>query len=135
VDESATGSVNFLWGKPCFPHLPPSSSRAHPVPRLASRRAEPASGHGYLALTERQKAWVNGQDRRARILAIHLRMPSIDQGVQSFVWAVVFFLYMWLGALALDFPSGASFVIALVLAAAIFLLVRTRGGTSSPSRG
>ena len=24
---------------------------------------------------------------------MHLRMPSIDRGVQSFIWAVVFFLF------------------------------------------
>jgi hypothetical protein len=59
---------------------------------------------------------------------MHLRMPSIDQGVQAFVWAVVFFLYMWLGALAVGFSGGTSFIVSLVLAAAIFLLVRTRGG-------
>lgn len=59
---------------------------------------------------------------------MHLRMPSIDQGVQAFVWSVVFFLYMWLGALVVGFPRGTSFVLSLVLAAAIFLLVRTRGG-------
>lgn len=60
---------------------------------------------------------------------MHLRMPSIDQGVQAFVWALVFFLYLWLGALLLGLPSGTSFVVSLLLAAAIFLLVRTRGGT------
>jgi hypothetical protein len=59
---------------------------------------------------------------------MHLRMPSIDQGVQAFIWALVFFLYMWLGALALDYPTGTSFVVSLVLAAGIFLLVRLRGG-------
>ena len=62
---------------------------------------------------------------------MHLRMPSIDQGVQAFVWTLVFFLYMWLGALALGFPGGTSFVVSLVAAAAIFLLVRTRGGSSA----
>ena len=60
---------------------------------------------------------------------MHLRMPSIDQGVQAFIWAVVFFLVMWLGALALGFPGGTSFVITLLLAGAIFLLVRLRGGS------
>ena len=59
---------------------------------------------------------------------MHLRMPSIDQGVQAFIWSVVFFLIMWLGALALDFPGGVSFVLSLVVAAAIFVLVRVRGG-------
>ena len=61
-------------------------------------------------------------------------MPSIDQGVQAFIWAVVFFLVMWLGALALGFSGGTSFVISLVLAAAIFLIVRTRGGDAPRRR-
>jgi hypothetical protein len=59
---------------------------------------------------------------------MHLRMPSIDQGVQAFVWTVVFFLYMFLGALAVGFPKGTSFIVSLVVAGGIFLLVRTRGG-------
>lgn len=59
---------------------------------------------------------------------MHLRMPSIDQGVQAFVWAFVFFLFLWFGALALKLPGGTSFVISLLTAAAIFLLVRKRGG-------
>ncbi|HXG77059.1 MAG TPA: hypothetical protein VNJ53_10850 [Gaiellaceae bacterium] len=59
---------------------------------------------------------------------MHLRMPSIDHGVQSFVWALVFFLYLWLGSLALGFPGGESLVLSLLAAGAIFLLVRTRGG-------
>jgi hypothetical protein len=59
---------------------------------------------------------------------MHLRMPSIDKGVQAFVWALVFFLYLWLGALAVGFAGGTSFVLSLLVGAAIFLLVRTRGG-------
>ena len=58
---------------------------------------------------------------------MHLRMPSIDQGDQAAVWALVFFLYLWLGAGAVDFPGGTSFVLALLAAGAIFLVVRTRG--------
>ncbi len=60
---------------------------------------------------------------------MHLRAPSIDQGVQAFVWSVVFFLFMWLGALAIDIPGGIAFVVSLVAAGAIFLFVRTRGGS------
>ena len=58
---------------------------------------------------------------------MHLRAPSIDQGVRAFIWSAVFFLFMWLGALAIDVPGGTAFVISLVAAAAIFLFVRTRG--------
>jgi hypothetical protein len=59
---------------------------------------------------------------------MHLRMPSIDKGVQAFLWALVFFLYLWLGALAIGFAGGTSFVLSLLVGAAVFLLVRTRGG-------
>jgi hypothetical protein len=83
VDESATGSVNFLV----------------PGSLLGSR-------------------------------AMHLRAPSIDQGVHAFVWSVVFFLYMWLGALAIEVPGGVAFIVSLVAAAAIFLFVRLRGSDS-----
>ena len=62
-----------------------------------------------------------------RIGAMHLRMPSIDQGVQAFVWAVIFFLILWLGMLAVDVSGGTALILSLVLAAAIFLLVRLRG--------
>ena len=55
---------------------------------------------------------------------MHLRMPSIDQGVQAFVWALVFFLFIWLGRSLVGFPGGTSFVIALVVGGAIFLFVR-----------
>jgi hypothetical protein len=59
---------------------------------------------------------------------MHLRAPSVDQGVHAFAWSVVFFLYMWLGALAIAIPGGAAFVVSLLAACAIFLFVRTRGG-------
>ena len=65
---------------------------------------------------------------------MHLRMPSIDQGVQAFAWAVVFFLFMWLGALAVDVPGGVAFIVSLVAAAAIFVFVRTRGAAPAGSR-
>ena len=59
---------------------------------------------------------------------MHLRTPSIDQGVHAFGWSVVFFFYMWLGALAVEVQGGVAFVVSLVAAGAIFLFVRTRGG-------
>jgi hypothetical protein len=65
---------------------------------------------------------------------MHLRAPSIDQGKLAFVWSVVFFLYMWLGALAIDVPGGVAFVVSLVAAAGIFLFVRTRGADHAGTR-
>ena len=49
---------------------------------------------------------------------MHLRAPSIDHGVQSFLWAVVFFLFLWFGMLAVGVSGATAFVLALVLAAA-----------------
>jgi hypothetical protein len=59
---------------------------------------------------------------------MHLRAPSVDQGAHAFGWSVVFFLYMWLGALAIGVPGGIAFIVPLVFAGLIFLLVRKRGG-------
>jgi hypothetical protein len=61
---------------------------------------------------------------------MHLRAPSVDQGAHAFGWSVVFFLYMWLGALAVDVQGGIAFVVSLVAAAAIFIFIRLRGGNS-----
>jgi hypothetical protein len=61
---------------------------------------------------------------------MHLRAPSVDQGVEAFVWSVVFFVYMWLGALAIAVPGGIAFIVSLVAAAAIFLFIRLRGGNA-----
>jgi hypothetical protein len=65
---------------------------------------------------------------------MHLRAPSVDQGVQAFIWSLVFFLYIWLGALAVDVQGGIAFVVSLVVAAGIFLFVRLRGGDNPPPR-
>lgn len=70
----------------------------------------------------------------ARIATVHLRMPSIDQGVQAFAWALVFFLFLWLGSILIGFPSGTSLVISLLVAGAIFLFVRTRGANAPERR-
>ena len=58
---------------------------------------------------------------------MHLRMPSIDQGVQAFAWAVFFFLLLWIGMLALDVSNATALVLSLLAGAAIFLFVRLRG--------
>jgi glycerol uptake facilitator-like aquaporin len=58
---------------------------------------------------------------------MHLRMPSIDRGVQSFIWAVVFFLFLYFGMVAIAVAKGTAFVISLVVGFLVFLFVRTRG--------
>jgi len=58
---------------------------------------------------------------------VHLRMPSIDHGVQSFAWAVLFFLILWPGMLAVGVSGGTALILSLVAAGAIFLFVRLNG--------
>ena len=58
---------------------------------------------------------------------MHLRMPSIDRGVQSFLWALLFFVVMYFGMVALDIRKGTALLLSLVSSFLIFLYVRTRG--------
>ena len=58
---------------------------------------------------------------------MHLRTPSIDRGVQSFLWSVVFFLVLYFGMVASQSAKGTALLVSLVLAFLIFLFVRTRG--------
>ena len=58
---------------------------------------------------------------------MHLRPPSVDHGVQAFIWAVVFFLFLWFGMLAVGVSQATAFVLALVLGLIIFLFVRIFG--------
>ena len=58
---------------------------------------------------------------------MHLRPPSIDQGVQAGVWAVVFGLVLFFGMLALGIERVTTLVFSVVAAGAIFLFVRLRG--------
>ncbi len=67
------------------------------------------------------------------IAAMHLRMPSIDQGAQAFAWAVFFFLLLWVGMLAVGVSGATALVLSLVAAAAIFLFVRV-AGDDTPGR-
>ena len=56
---------------------------------------------------------------------MHLRAPSVDRGVQAFLWAVVFFLVLWLGMLAIGIGHGTALTLSLVAGFFVFLLVRT----------
>jgi hypothetical protein len=61
-------------------------------------------------------------------LPVHLRPPSIDRGVTSFLWAFGLALFIWLGLLAIGVHQGTALVVALLSFGAIFLYVRTQGG-------
>jgi hypothetical protein len=65
---------------------------------------------------------------RVTIASVHLRPPSIDRGVTSFLWALGLALFIWLGLLAVGVSSGTALMLGLLSFGAIFLYVRTQGG-------
>ncbi len=58
---------------------------------------------------------------------MHLRPPSIDKGVTSFLWAFGLGLFLWLGMLAVGVSRGTAFVLAALAAFGIFFYVRIFG--------
>jgi hypothetical protein len=58
---------------------------------------------------------------------VHLRPPSIDRGVTSFLWALGLALFIWLGLMAVSVSKGTALMLALLSFGAIFLFVRVRG--------
>ncbi len=60
-------------------------------------------------------------------MTFHVRPPSIDKGVSAFLWAFGFFLYLWLGMIAVGVGKGTSFILAAVAGGAIFLFIRVYG--------
>jgi polyisoprenoid-binding protein YceI len=53
--------------------------------------------------------------------------PIVDPGVSSFLWALVFFLFLWLGMAAVGVSRGTALILALLASFFIFLFVRTHG--------
>ena len=58
---------------------------------------------------------------------MHLRPPSFDHGVISFVWALALGVFIWLGLRAVDVSPATSFIMAALAGAAIFFYVRIYG--------
>jgi hypothetical protein len=58
---------------------------------------------------------------------MHLRAPSVDKGVSSFLWALVFFLYLWLGMKAVGVAGGPAFIFAALAGFGIFFIIRLLG--------
>ena len=63
---------------------------------------------------------------------MHLRAPSVDPGVTSFLWALTFFLFLWIGMGAIGISGGTALIFALVAAFLIFVFVRTQGAGRKP---
>jgi hypothetical protein len=57
----------------------------------------------------------------------HLRPPAISHGVVSFIWALVFGLYVWLGGVAVGVHGGTAFIFGAVIGFLVYLLVMVYG--------
>ena len=66
-------------------------------------------------------------DRLAAAMSFHLRPPSVDKGVSAFFWAFGFFVFMWLGMIAVGVGKGTAFILSAVAGGAIFLYIRLYG--------
>ena len=65
---------------------------------------------------------------------MHLRPPSMDHGVASFLWGFGLGLYLWLGMLMVDVSSATAFILGALGGAAIFLFVRHFGEEQRQAR-
>jgi hypothetical protein len=58
---------------------------------------------------------------------MHLRPPVIPHGFISFLWAVFFAAFIWVGGAAVGVPSATALVAGLVIGFFVFLFVRIQG--------
>jgi hypothetical protein len=58
---------------------------------------------------------------------MHLRLPAFDHGVTSFLWALFFGLFIWIGGAAVGISSAIAFIVGCVGGFLIFLFVRVYG--------
>ena len=58
---------------------------------------------------------------------MHLRPPASDHGVTSFLWAVFFWLFIWIGGSAVGYSSAMAFIVGAVVGFLAFLLIRVYG--------
>jgi hypothetical protein len=57
----------------------------------------------------------------------HFRLPSIAPGVQAFIWAFVFAVYIWAFSLGIGVDDAVAGIVGAVAGAGVFLLVRLYG--------
>jgi hypothetical protein len=55
---------------------------------------------------------------------VHLRSPSVDKGVSSFLWALLFFVILWLGSKAVGVASAPAFIFSALAGFGIFFYIR-----------
>ncbi len=56
-----------------------------------------------------------------------MHLPALDHGVISFLWALFFALFIWIGGAAVGYSSSMTFIIGAVIGFLTFLFVRAYG--------
>ena len=64
---------------------------------------------------------------------MHLRPPAISHGVISFIWALVFFLYVWWGGVAVGVHGGTAFIFGAVVGFLVFVIIAGVYGAATVS--
>ena len=86
---------------------------------------------GALKVSDEVEVEVDASEERSLAESVAVGPPRsaaiIDPGVSSFLWALLFGLYLLFGMAAIGISWGESVILAFVAAFFIFLLVRTRG--------
>ena len=59
---------------------------------------------------------------------MHLRPPAFSHGFTSFLWALGFGLFVWVGLLSVDVGGGTAFLLGLVAGIGIFFYILLFGG-------
>jgi len=58
---------------------------------------------------------------------MHLRSPSVDHGVASFLWALFFGVFVWIGGAAVGYSAAMTFIGGCVVGFVCFLVIRVYG--------
>ncbi|HST17430.1 MAG TPA: YceI family protein [Gaiellaceae bacterium] len=86
---------------------------------------------GALKVADEVEVEVDASEERATTESVEAapvaRGPILDPGVSSFLWALLFFLYLLLGMAAIGIATGMAFILAALAGCVVFLFVRTHG--------
>ena len=61
------------------------------------------------------------------MIHLPLRLPAIAHGITSFLWAFFFFVFIWIGGIAVGFGGAVTFIVGIVAGFLIFLFIRLYG--------
>jgi len=86
---------------------------------------------GALKVSDEVEVEVDASEERATTefvaAAPVTRGPLVDPELSSFLWSLLFFLYLLLGMAAIGIATGIAFILAALAGCFVFLFVRTHG--------